>query len=40
MYIDTSMDLTIKLIELKVDPIVEWIRLLRGIDQYCTDRIT
>ena len=35
----TSMDLSIKLTGFKVDSIVEWIGLLREIDQYFTDRV-
>ena len=40
IYIYTSADLSIKWTALKVDSVVEWIRLLRGIDWYCTDRVT
>ena len=36
----TSVDLSIKWTALEVDSVVEWIRLLRGIDWYSTDRVT
>ena len=39
-YIYTSVDLSIKWTALEVDSVVEWIRLLRGIDWYSTDRVT
>ena len=40
IYIYTSVDLSNESTELKVDPIVERIRSLREIVQYCTDRVT
>ena len=40
VYINTSVDLSIKSTGLEVDSIVEWIRLLSGTDQYCSDRVT
>ena len=40
MYVCTSVDLSIKWTALEVDSVVEWIRLLRGIDWYSTDRVT
>ena len=40
IFIYTSVDLSIKWTVLKVDSVVEWIRLLRGIDWYSTDRVT
>ena len=39
-YMITSVDLSIKWTALEVDSVVEWIRLLRGIDWYSTDRVT